>query len=297
MVKIVDVILIGDSWVRMGNTKTWPEEMCTLNNWTFINIGLMGGTSKMCVAQMDTLQTRLDELNYATNENTLWLIRHGGNDLLIPMCNDYNLSVLDTIKIFKTKYGNMNTRWLTKPSSFYTSCAHNVSQNTTNIMEIAKHKFNALNFLVVLSPVSNDLPICNWVFTVATIFYSKIISDTLAYIMHASLYRELAIFKNRHNSTITMFDETPFYSSMSWTWDGFHLRLPGVKKMAIESSTYNHKKNNTLISPSKFKKDQSKLHQYLSIKFLVIGSSIIRGLLIITPITAITNMYISNCNR
>jgi hypothetical protein len=241
--QLLDAILVGDSWVRVGNVKTWPELMCKMNNWKFINIGVMGAKSSVCFDQLDKLQQKLDHGNYVINEHTLWIIRHGGNDVLRSTHGKSNVILSDSIKIFRTKYGKMDSAWMrseTDEPVYFPMHANMVAKNTTEFMNIVIYLYNAKKFIIIPSPVSIQMPLCKYLFSIGTPMYAKTALDSISYIMQYALYRDLILLKQTHRVHISMFDETLYFSQVTWTWDGFHLGARGRQVMANAANTYYH---------------------------------------------------------
>jgi hypothetical protein len=317
MSKPVDVVLIGDSWVNMGTTKTWPILMCEMNNWSYINIGILGGTSKLCAEQMHVLQDKLSKHNKHTTSSTLWIIKHGGNDLLQGFTDQFGEVIRDISYILSAIYTHDCIGWMyeamytkkqykcledmsenniTSPTSnhsFCVRCANEIANNTIFIMDMAMVKFKATNFYVISVPTSDVMPICKWTLSMCTLFYSRPISNVVSIIMDYALVREVEIFKRMRGAEVTIFSETPYLTDAMCKWDGFHLNQHGGRSIATHANEYFQNNRNASFKVERFIKNVNMFHYASSTLFLNICSPIMYVFLKYVPIGYLKTRFYS----
>lgn len=244
----LDAVLIGDSWVDSvwSNTQMWPEIMCGLKQWAFLNVGVAGTCVADCHVQLKAIKIQLKELELKTDDKTLWVIHSGGNDLLFGLIESYPQIVLDVIRLHLSRCLGMNTQWLlrgenmSKWLTYFPIGGQKVAEETLGLLREIKRMFNAKNFLVASNTTSSAMPLCRYCSYLITPFRGSAILDGIALILGQRLTAVLKSFEEEGNGSVrvTYFDEqatcVASRERMTWAKDAFH---PGDKGNIVLSKS------------------------------------------------------------
>ena len=232
----LDAVLIGDSWVDSvwSNTKMWPEVMCGLKNWAFLNVGVAGTCVADCHVQLEAIKSQLEELQLETDHETLWIIHSGGNDLLYGLLECHPQIVLDVIRLHLSRCLGWNNQWLLKGENtskwltYFPIGAQNVALETLGLLREIKRSFNAQKFLVASNTTSSAMPLCKYCSYFVTPIRGSAILDGIALILSHRLVAVLKSFEKEQQGSVrvTFFDEqaacVASSERMTWAKDAFH---------------------------------------------------------------------------
>jgi lysophospholipase L1-like esterase len=278
---LVNVVIVGDSLVNNPGNDTWPELLCKYNKWTYINIGEIGATSCDSVKHLTRLQPLLNENNAYVNESTLWIIQHGGNDVMWGFAHNYKECANDFTKFLRTKYGNESTKWMDTATtdisnSYYPACATSIARNTIKIMELAMSNFGAIKFLPISVPTTIFNPVSKLTTTICVPLHAEIILECITYTIDIALVRELNLFQETNNVQLMMCNMNAIMDKVEWMEDGLHPSSNGAKTIAIyiHSYLYGYRK----MTPIVFKKDYGKLSETISNITTAVGVNTMQGI-------------------
>lgn len=236
----VDAVMIGDSWVDCAwcGFNTWPMLLALKSNWTSLNVGKCGTVVADTIEQLETVITQLDELGGETDENTLWIVHSGGNDVLFGLLPFYVQMTLDVIRmhIILSIGGNAALqKWLLFAGedscawfTYFPRGGDKVAVDITAFLETLKARCNAKRFLVASNTISSAMPLCRTMSSIVTPVYGLRILDMIALIISSRLTAKLAKFENDNGTDVKVyfFDEGEVCVDrrldIKWRHDKFH---------------------------------------------------------------------------
>lgn len=226
--RILDVIIIGDSWVDgiWNNTPMWPELLCKKKNWSFLNVGVAGTCIHDCYKQLKIVKQKIKKHKLEINENTLWIIHSGGNDLLFKLFHNYPKILFDIIRLYSSYYLGLPPKWFTDSFTFFPKESKNIAKDTIKLMTKIKNTFNAKHFIITSNTASSALPLCNYLSYCVSPYNATYILDSISIFLGYFMTYYLNKFEEKTKLNILFFDEQSVCikhkDKMSWASDYFH---------------------------------------------------------------------------
>lgn len=214
MTRPVDAVFIGDSWIDHIGHKTWPEILCRMRGWSYINVAEYGAVSSGCMNQVRSIPN-----NVVINENTTWIIGVGGNDILEGIYFNPGQNIRAIKEICSQSYGRNSQ------SAFYTKIATSITNNIANIITHVQTQYGAKNFIVSNNPISYKLPLCRILSTAFVPVFAERVINEVSRIMNRDLLR----------LPVQLFDQHKAYAQIVWNIDGFHPTNAGHRTLAQEA--------------------------------------------------------------
>jgi hypothetical protein len=211
----------------------WPVVMCRDQRWSYLNVAVAATCVADCHVQLETISSQLSELGLVTDEETLWIVHSGGNDMLFGLVENYSQLILDIIRLHISRSLGLNLDWLISSGksdsrlSYYPRGAHRVAQETTGLLKQLCQRFGARRFLVSSNTISSAMPLCRYCRFITTPLQGLAVLDGIALIMGHRLTSALVAFQeeNKGKVDVAFFDESECCvasKTMSWASDAFH---------------------------------------------------------------------------
>jgi len=254
----LDAVLLGDSWVDSvwGNSvETWPVRLCKHRRWCFLNVAQAGTTTaSVGQAQLDVIEQQLQEKNLVTDNETLWILHAGGNDMLHRLPADWLQVEMDVVRMHVARTtalgGSLMRDWLlagekskstfTRGSSMFGRNATLIADRTAVAMNNMKQRFGAKKFLVSSNTISSAMPLCRALSFAVTPFRGRTVLDCIALICALRLTAVLDADFGLNDVEVKFYDEQAVCvkrrAEMSWQRDGFHPLGPGHAILAGEAT-------------------------------------------------------------
>ena len=293
----INAILLGDSWVDClwkPNLETWPVKLCIKNNWSYINLAKAGTRVTDIKLQLFLLKKFQNDKKVLIDENTLWIIHSGGNDVLFDLFFNFYKVLYDIFNMYSLKIHVNNNIIKTQSNTFIPNIAKNISLTTYEIVDIINNNYSPKKILVSSNTISNAMPFTFLVTSFIAPFNSHYIIDAIALLCSLYLTCGLNYFQNENNENnknnennlnIVFFQEDKasikHKNKITWSNDGFHPTNVGHEYIMQEASaTLNENKPIHLIYKEKYHQLLSLYNNPISL-FTIINFSISILLLIV----------------
>ena len=239
---ILDAIIIGDSWVDTSyNTHdTWPTLLCKKNKWNYLNVSCKGTIIKDCIEQVNSTEWIIEKEGVKINEDTLFIIHSGGNDILYNMYKNPFSLVFDFIQLPISSYIGCNI--FDHRFSYFGNIIRNISQDMSSLLINIDKRYKPKRYFVSSLPVSYQLPICKYITNMICPCYQNKIVQIISDKMNNYLLDSLKAY------SVLFFNEQSYFSHLSWKYDLYHPTFEGhsiLSDKATECMQHKTYKNNT----------------------------------------------------